>query len=428
MPAFRFLSIGVACLFVAAFARADNWERFRGPNGTGVSQDKNIPTTFSAKEGVLWKIPVAAGNSSPIVYGDKLFLHTTTDDGTQRAIVCYDTANGAELWKKTLPGKKVAIRHDSSMASSTPTTDGEHVFVSFWTGKEIILKAFNFKGDEVWSRNLGEFISQHGPGASPILYKDKVLLANDMDSHYDIKTLAKAVANPSTLYALDKKTGNTVWEARREPYRACYSAPFVIERPGKATELIITSTTAITSYDPDSGKPNWNWKWSFSSMPLRTVASTAFVNDTLLACSGDGGGDRHMVAVAMNGIGKDARPDQLWENKKDFPYVTCMLTRGDHVYFVNDAGLAGCCKVKTGEKVWFARLPDAKFYASPVMINGNIYACSDQGDVFVIAADPGSFQQIAKNALGERVRATPAVANGRLYIRGQNNLYCIGTK
>jgi outer membrane protein assembly factor BamB len=426
MNALRLLGIGFVFSMLIAGARADNWERFRGPNGAGVSNDKNIPVKFSAKENVRWKVPVGTGNASPIIWGNRVFIHAASDDAAQRWLACYDTADGKELWKKSIKGSSAKVHALSSYASSTPTTDGETIYVSFWNGKDNIVAAYSFNGDERWSRNLGEFVSQHGAGASPILYKDKLIFANDKDSHYDIKTLKKPVANASKLYALDKKTGNIAWEMPREPYRACYSAPFVLENQGKAPELIVTSTTAITSYDPDTGKPNWNWKWTFSNMPLRTVASTAHVNGTLLACSGDGSGERMMVAVAMNGSGKDARPERLWDNKKDFPYVTGLLPHGDHVYFVNDGGRAGCYTIKTGERAWLETIPDAKFYASPVLIDGKIYACTEQGDVYVIAADPTAFRQIARNPMGERIRATPAVANGALYIRTLTHLVCVG--
>ncbi|MBI2805301.1 MAG: PQQ-binding-like beta-propeller repeat protein [Planctomycetes bacterium] len=421
----RVVAVGVTLALTAVGAFADNWTRFRGSNGTGISTDKNIPVKFNANN-VLWKIPVGDGNASPIIWGNRLFLHATTVDGAERSLTCYDVANGKQLWKKTLKGKKVKIRQDSSMASSTPTTDGEAVYVSYWNGKDIIVTAYDFTGKELWHRNLGAFISQHGPGASPVLYKDKLILANDMDSHFDIKTSKKPVTRPSVLFALNKKTGQTAWEKPREAYRACYSAPFFLTGKAGKPEMIVTSTTAITSYDPDTGTPNWNWKWTFSEMPLRTVASSIYVNGVILACSGDGRGDRSMVAVATNGFGKDARPDLLWGNQKEFPYVTCPLALGGHIYIVNDSGFAGCFEPKTGKKNWFERLPGARFYASPVLIDGKIYAASEQGDVYVTATNPKEYQLLAKNALDERIRATPAVADGRLYIRGQFNLYCIG--
>jgi outer membrane protein assembly factor BamB len=411
----------------AGACRADNWERFRGPNGDGVSADKNIPVKFNTKEAVIWRTRIdGSGYSSPIVWGDRLFVQTASLDGSSRTLLCLDSNTGNEIWQRSIPAVRAKIHQLNSLASATPTTDGAAVYVPFWDGKDILLVAYDYKGNKLWQRNLGEFVSQHGAGASPILYKDLLIYSNDKDAFRDANKKIGPVANPSTLLALSKKTGDTVWERPRDAVRACYSVPFLLEKPGAAPELIVTSTSAITSYDPDSGKSNWNWNWPFVNDPLRTIAATAHTNGLLLACSGDGSGERLMVAVAMNGQGKEARPDRIWDNKKEFPYCTCLLIRGEHVYFVNDLGRAGCFHIKTGKKAWFETIPDTKFYASPVLIDGKIYAPSEQGDVYVIAAEPESYKQFAKNALGERIRATPAVANGRLYIRTQNHVYCFG--
>ena len=425
--AFRWMFLPVFLLtFLSNLTlRADNWDRFRGPNGVGISEDKNIPVTFDTKS-ARWKVAIGGdGHSSPIVWGDRVFLQSSSPDASTRSLHCFDTKSGKELWKKSIPGTKVKFRKDSSHASATPTTDGEAVYVPFWNGKDIIMAAYSFKGDELWQRNLGEFVSQHGAGASPILYKNLLIFPLDKDAFRDTNKLTGPVPNPSVLLALDKKTGNTVWERPREAVRACYSVPFVLESAKSPPELVVTSTTGITSYEPETGKPIWNWKWTFAKGPLRTIASTTHVNGMLLACSGDGSGERLMVAVAMNGQGRDARPEKLWSNAKEFPYVTCMLTRGEHVYFVNDLGRAGCFEAKSGKKVWFETLPDAKFYASPIMIEGKIYAASEQGDIFVIAAEP-KYQLLARNKLGETIEATPAVANGRLYVRTATHLYAFG--
>jgi outer membrane protein assembly factor BamB len=425
----RLVFVGIALSLSAAVVRADNWERFRGPGGDGISNDKNIPIQFSAKENVRWKTPIPGlGHSSPIVWGDRLFLQTSSEDAKERALLCLDAKTGDVIWKRSIaasrPNQK--LRGDTSLASATPTTDGEAVYIPFWNGKDVILTAYNFKGDKLWDRNLGQFISQHGPAMSPIIYKDLLIYGHDMDAFRNTDKKIGPVANPSTLFALNKKTGDVVWERPRVGERACYTVPFVLENAGKAPELIYTSMTAITSYDPESGKQNWSWNWVFAKDPLRTIAATTHTNGLLLACSGDGSGDRLMVAVAMNGQGKEARPDRLWDNKKDFPYVTCMLVKGEHVYFVNDHGRAGCFVAKTGKKVWFETIPDTKFYASPVMIDGKIYAPSEQGDVFVFEADPAEYKELARNRLGGIIRATPAVANGRLYVRTDDTLYCIG--
>ncbi len=430
----RFRS-GLVCLialagvfFLNAAAQADNWDRFRGPNGTGIAPDKNIPLKFSGTENVLWKAKIAGdGNSSPIVWGNRVFLQTASLDGSDRSLLCFDTKTGKEVWKRTIPGVKVKFREDSSHASATPTTDGQAVYIPFWDGKNIVMAAYDFQGEKLWERNFGEFVSQHGAGASPILYKNLLIFYLDKDAHYDTKKKTKLVPDPSRLFALDKKTGKTVWEAPREAIRACYSPPFILDRPGAGPELLVTSSTAITSYDPMTGASNWYWTWKFAKGPLRTIGATVYANGSLLACSGDGSGERLMVGVALKGQGKEVRPEQIWDNPKQFPYVPAPLIKGEHVYFVNDGGVAGCFHAQTGKQVWYERLPDAKFYASPVMIDGKMYAASEQGEVFVIDVNT-TFNLLATNSVGECIRATPAVANGRLYVRGQYHLYCIGSK
>jgi outer membrane protein assembly factor BamB len=428
----RFLFTLLLALGFVVPVSAENWERFRGPNGTGVAPDKNIPVKFDAAENVLWKLALPGlGNSSPIIWGKHLFLQTASADGSQRLLLCIDADKGKELWSRGIPAAPApkGLKHPkNTLASATPVTDGEAVFVPFWDGKSVFMVAYTFKGDLLWNKPLGHWISQHGTGASPILYKDKLIFANDMDKEHP---QTKAPVNkPSTLYAFNKKTGDIVWEVPREAERACYSAPFILENRGAAPELIVTSTTSIMSYNPDDGAPNWRWNWTFrGKLALRTVGSTLYLDGMLFACSGDGSGERLLSAVTLNGLGKSARPKLAWENAKEFPYVPCLLSRGPHVYFINDGGFAGCFVAKTGKKVWFERLANTKtITASPLLIDDKIYVPSEEGDVHVIAATPTAFQPIAQNPMGEVIRATPAVADGRLYIRGQNHLFCIGRK
>jgi outer membrane protein assembly factor BamB len=412
---------------LAGLAHADHWERFRGPNGTATTEDKNIPLTFGPKENVLWKVPLpGAGNSSPIVWDKHLFVHAASKDGKQRSLLCLDTASGKIRWEKSIAGVPAKIRADSSLASSTPTTDGKAVYVSFWDGKNIQVAAYDFQGERLWSKDLGPFNSQHGPGASPILYGDKLILANDMDKDdFDTKV---PNARPSMLIALDKRTGQLLWETARVAERACYSAPFLLHRPGqKSPELIVTSTTAVTAYNVETGAKLWeakNWQEPGAKAAFRTVASPALVGDILCVCSGGDAG-RFAVGLALPGAGKTEAPGRLWDNRKDFPYVASPVARGEHVYFVNDAGFAGCYHARTGKRVWFERLGNDGFNASPLVIDGNVYAASLAGDVYVFAAEP-TFRLLARNELGEVIRATPAVADGRLYIRGDTHLFCVG--
>jgi outer membrane protein assembly factor BamB len=233
---------------------------------------------------------------------------------------------------------------------------------------------------------------------------------------------------PSTLVALDKRTGKLVWEAARVAERACYSAPFLLNRAGqKDPVLVVTSTTAVTGYDVATGARLWEakgWQEHSGKGPLRTVASPALVGDVLCVCSGGDAG-RYAVGLTLPAPGKAEAPQRVWENGKDFPYVPSPVARGDHFYFVNDRGFGGCYNARTGKQVWLERVGESNFYASPLLIDGKVYAASSGGDVYVFAAEP-TYRLLARNALGELIRATPAVAGGRLYIRGERHLFCIG--
>jgi outer membrane protein assembly factor BamB len=414
----------LACLCVAlpvSFARADNWPRFRGANGTGVAKDTGVPVQFDAKS-VLWKVALPGrGNASPVVWDSRVFMHCASN--TERMLLCLDATNGQTLWKRSMPGGKGPTHQRNTLASATPATDGKVVVNTFWDGKGVVLAAYDMDGTPLWQKKLGDWISQHGPGGSPILYGDTVIYVKDMD--YKDKD-ENDVSDPSVVWVLKKKTGEVVWTAPREGYRACYSAPFILEKPDAPPQLIITSTTSIRSYDPANGQVKWDWRWSFKSkMPLRTTASALEHHGMLFACSGDGGGDRHMVALRLLGDGMPTKAEFAWENRKDFPYVPTLLARGDHLYFVNDRGYAGCFHAASGKQAWLKRLPETTFTSSPVLIDGKMYAPSEEGDVYVIAAEP-EYRLLAKNPLGERFRSSPAVANGRLYLRGETHLFCVG--
>lgn len=408
-------------------ARQSNWERFRGPNGTGTSNDKNVPLTFGPGENILWKVELpGAGNSSPVVWDKYLFLHSASNDSKLRSLLCIDTTDGKIRWQKSIPATGAKIRADSSLASSTPTTDGKAVYVSFWDGKDILVSAYNFQGDAIWTKNLGTFNSQHGPGASPILYRDTLILANDMDK--DDFTTKVPNARSSMLIALEKRTGRLVWETPRAAERTCYSAPFLLHRPGQQEpELVVTSTTAVTGYNVVTGAKLWEakgWQQHAVSVPMRTVASPALVGDVLCVCSGGDSG-RFAIGLDLASLGRADAPQRAWENRKDFPYVPSPVAREEHVYFVNDIGMAGCYHARTGERVWFERLASTGFHSSPLLIDGKIYVTNVAGNVYVFAAEP-TFRLLARNELGEVVRATPAVTDGRLYIRGERHLFCIG--
>jgi hypothetical protein len=205
-----------------AAAHAGDWPRFRGPNGTGVSADKDVPIQWTATEGVLWKTPIPGrGNSSPITWGDRVFIQSSAADGSERWLLCLNAASGEVLWKQSAAGAAAYTHPKNTLASSTPATDGDRVYAVFWDGKDLLLNAYDFKGVPVWSRNLGGFVSEHGAGISPIVYDGKVILADDQGDKTD--------KPPSRVLAFHAKDGTDAWKAERKSFRASYSTPFILK-------------------------------------------------------------------------------------------------------------------------------------------------------------------------------------------------------
>jgi outer membrane protein assembly factor BamB len=408
----RLLAALLSLLVLAIAVDAANWPRFRGPNGTGVAADRDIPIQLGEKDNLLWKVPIPGkGNSSPVIWGDKLFLQSASDNGKERWLLCLDVRNGKTLWKADAPGATAKTHDKNTLASSTPAVDGERVYAAFWDGHAITLAAYSLDGKPLWKQDIGTFRSQHGAGLSPMVHDGIVYLNFDQDG-------------AASLLALDAATGKTVWKKDRTPYRACYSTPFLNDRPDGGKELLVSSTAGITSYEPRTGNENWSYTWTFVTKPLRTVGSPIVSNGMVFACSGDGDGSRHAIAVKLGGTGDVSKSALVWENRRTLPYVPTLLTLGDHIYSVNDAGIAACHVAKTGEEVWSNRLGGA-VTASPILVDGKVYVLDEKGKVFVFEAAP-KFKLLATSALDEGVMASPAVADGRLFIRGHQSLYCFG--
>jgi outer membrane protein assembly factor BamB len=402
----------LGCLTCCTWLAAADWGRFRGPNGTGIAADTSLPVEFGEESGLAWKVPVDAGNSSPVVFGGRIYFQTANADGSERRLRCLALANGKELWVRQVSGKQAKVHPKSSLASGSAAVDAQRVVMLFWDGETLSVHAYSPDGDPLWTRPLGQFSSQHGAGHSPVLVENRVLVANDQDG------VAEVVA-------LDAKTGEVLWKTPRTANRANYSTPTLVERPGQPPELLVVSTAGTATYDLASGSETWKWNWKSNTKQLRTVASPLVTQGLVIFSGGNGPGDRQVAAVRLDGQGDVTETHLAWETHKLFPYVPSMLARGEHLYFVNDAGIAGCFLAKTGEQVWSHRLGEATVYASPLMAGGRIYAPAENGKVFVLNASP-EYELLATNQLDDSIIASPATADGLLLIRGKTHLYAFG--
>ena len=404
-----------SCVILAG-EPTSSWPRFRGPNGSGQGTGFAWPAEWNA-DAIRWKVELpGVGHGSPIVHAGRIYLQSSSAGGQERLVLCLNAADGAMVWQQKVTGQRASAMHKkNSLASGTAATDGRMVYFCHWDGAAVQLAAYQCSdGKPVWTVPLGKHSSQHGAGYSPIVVQNKVLVAYDIDNHAEV-------------FCFDGAKGEKLWSHERQGFRASYCTPLVRTTPD-GEEVIVSSTAGMTAYALKDGKPNWNWKWPFAKQPLRSVSSPVLVgSDALLASAGDGGGDRDTVAVRLPGgdTNETRTPGLLWQLRRDVPYVTCLLEQKGFVYYVADKGVAGCLELSTGKERWSQRL-GGNFTSSPLLIDGQVIGINEEGELFTFAAGSEKPTTVHRLKLGEGVLATPALADGRLYVRSETHLFCLG--
>lgn len=416
---------------------AANWPQWRGPGGSGVSTEKNLPTEWSATKNIKWKTPIAGrGHSSPVVWGNKLFLTTAIEGevvpgakavthvmekgqvflhpdsvGADRKhtfkVIALSADTGKILWERTAwEGTPYDNRHrKSSYAASTPATDGKFVFAFFGTEG---LYAYDMNGKLAWKADLGKLGTVGmGTGTSPILFENLVIVQCDEE-----------LGGASFIVALDKKTGKEVWRVPRK-VQVSWATPLLVSN-AKRTELITVGTEAVIAYDPATGKELWRHKGVESNAIPSPVA-----NQEMVFVSA---GFPAKIAMAIQlGQSGDLKDTVAWKYSKGTAYVPSPILYGDYLYLTTDRGILTCLDAKTGEvKYEGGRIPiPATFTASPVAFDGKILLTSEDGDTFIVKAGP-KHEILGTNSIGEPVYASPAISGQRIFIRGEKNLIAIG--
>ena len=444
MKAFGRISIAFVISLLTTLALFDstvdagNWPQWRGPDGQGISTEKNLPTVWSATKNIKWKTPIAGrSHSSPIVWGNKIFLTTAiegplvpgakavkhmigekeflhpdsigADHKHTFKVICLNATTGKILWEQTaFEGTPFDNRHrKSSFAASTPATDGKHVFAFFGTEG---LYAYDMNGKFMWKADLGKLGTVGmGTGTSPILHENLVLMQCDEDN-----------GEASFIVALDKKTGKEVWKTPRK-VQVSWSTP-VLVRTTKRAELITSGTEAVVAYDPATGKELWRHKGVESNAIPSPVAN----NEAVFLSAGFPA--KIVMAIRLGATGDlTDSPNVVWKHSKGTAYVPSPILYGEYLYLTTDRGILTCLNARTGEVMYEGgRVPiPATFTASPVAFDGKILLTSEDGDTFMVKAGP-KHEILGSNSVGEPVYASPAIADGRIFIRGEKNLYAIG--
>ena len=406
-------------LLMSPVASADNWGHWRGPIGNGAASTATPPTEWSSTKNVKWKVEVPGiGSSSPVIWGDQVFVTTAVsqDGGDARSLttlqfklLCFDRKDGKLKWQKTaVVAKPHQETHGTNgFASASPCTDGQHVYAHFGSRG---LYCYAMNGDLAWKRDdfpKMETRNSFGEGSSPTLEGDLIVVPWDHEGS-------------SALYALDKRTGNTIWKTDRdEP--TCWATPLVVEHAGRK-QVIMNGQTCARSYDLETGKELWRC----AGQTQRPCASPVADKDLVFVTSGHKGS--FLGAFRLDGQGDiQGTKSVAWTIDQDTPDIGSPLLSAGRIYFHKaKSGQLSCVDAATGKPFYMAsRIPGLDtIYASPVAAGGHVYLTSRNGTTVVIK-DAHDLQIEATNSLGETVDATPAPVDNQLFIRGEQHLFCI---
>lgn len=403
---------------------AEEWTRFRGPNGTGISDATGFPITWT-EDDYNWQIDLPVqGSSSPVLWGGKIFLTGDDADNGVRSVICIDAENGEIKWRRDYAFDSHYLHRDNDFASATPCVDEDGVIVVWSTPEQVLMIALDLDGEEMWRRDLGPFRGLHGSGSSPVIADGLVLLANDqMDpKRFSFYLPEDTDWNPgkSFLIALERATGETQWKIDRKSELAGYATPS-IRRVGDRAEAIFTSTPhGITAVDLQSGEISWEIDGLWDN---RTVSSPQLHGDLVFGSFGQGLSGQRFVAVRPEEPGSD-KGELVYDVTKAVPLVPSFVVKDDLIYLWTDSGVVTCLDAATGDELWRERV-GGEFYSSPLWIEGRLYGISKRGEVVVLAASR-KFEELGRVDLGEKTFATPAVVGGVMYLRTQSRLFSLG--
>ena len=408
------LTLCLACwLIVCDSAWGDNWMRFRGPTGQGISSESNLPVTWSATKNIKWKASLpGTGWSSPIVFEDFVFLTASSEEGVSCRVICIHRKDGTIAWETEVHRQKPGpMRKQNSYATPTPVTDGKYVYSVFYDGT---VTAVDFSGDLAWKNNEVKFFSLHGLGASPILANGQIIMPFDGSSREDSKIGWKVPWEKAVVLSLDAENGSVRWKGERGLSRVGHVTPILVN---DGSQLISAGGDRVQGFDPTTGKRIWSVYSQGEG-----VTPSPVIGDGLIYTS-SGFEAPTLRAIRLGGKGDVTKTHIAWEQKRGVAALASLLYIKPYLYSISRDNILHCIEASSGNVVWVERLSGV-YWASPVYADGRIYILSEEG-VTLVLRPGGKYDEIARNDLGETCLASMAVSQGNLFIRSSQHLYCI---
>ena len=397
--------------------QADNWPFWRGdPFGSGVTRETELPRSWSKDENVHWRIELPdRGNSTPIIWGDRIFVTQAVDAEKWRGLICLDRESGKEIWKNGLTYEKKERTHrDNPFCSASPATDGKIIAASYGSAGLVV---YDLEGKERWKRDFGAIDHVWGNSSSPVLYGDLVI-------HYH------GPGKGAFLTALDKATGETKWKwnepdwkpgKRTDGFRdresggviGSFSTPIIV-RSGDRDILVMSFPMDLKAFDPETGEELWTCR---GLNPL-VYTSPIAAGGNIIAMGGYYG----------NSIGVNGKGERLWQEVRHFGGIGTGVIKEGYLYAQDSGGIVRCVETKTGQTIWKERLPGAgKSWGSFLLAGDLIYTLSQPGDTVVFKASPEKLEVVGRGDVGERTNSSLVPSQGRIYIRTYQSLWCIGS-
>ena len=384
-----------------------NWNRFRGINGNGIFPEINLPLKWHKKD-YNWEISLpGSGHSSPVIWGNTIFTTCASFNDATQFVLSIDCKSGKVNWQKEFDSLPYLHHKFNSYASSTPAVDGDYLFVSWTTKRSNDLICLDHDGKLIWRRNFGAYQTQHGNGFSPIVHEQYVVVTHDHESD-------------SAIYALERKTGKTIWKVDRVGSKPSSSTPTIFKN-GSGKTLVVSNSQSHGCYAVDIRSGKIQWETGPGSLDKRSVSSPYFAGQHFFASCGSGGrGSRFLIIRPPSE--ENIKVSIKHTITKNAPYVPTSLVIDDFVFVLTDAGIASAIDLESGDTLWRERI-DGNFFASPIICGNIIFACSTEGKVFTMKAKRSGIEILGNSVLGETTHNTPAISEDGIFFRTYSKLF-----